>query len=241
MKYLIALLAFASPAFAQTTWTVTEPSYTLSSTGTQYKNEAACVTAAEAQAAGTYLCQSAGPTSIVGVPNTTPPPPPGTFWIYYNGIFTWAGDFSYAAKINYEDTTGVPLSGHFDIAMTTSSWGAWQPYGCNGTGNPAPECKAVFSFDSAGYTKLTFALKPSYAGARYQVQFVGVGDVQLNCSKSLTNTYGPTPQQGVWAVYTIPLSDLCVGGGINIYKFAIQDESGKSGVTTYVDNVGLTP
>jgi hypothetical protein len=166
-------------------------------------------------------------------PPVTPPPPPtppvaGTSWVYYNGVFDWPGDYSFVATPNYADTSGVPLSGPHDIKVTlTSAWGGWLPYALN------------WSFNSTGYTKLTFALKPTVANQKWNVYFVKVGDIPVGISIDASN-YGPAPVVGKWATYTVPLSALGVLG-TDIYKFCIQDQTGLSNNTWYVDNVGFEP
>lgn len=152
-----------------------------------------------------------------------------TAWGYHNGVWSWAGDYSYAAKINYADTVGSPPA--TDIAVTlTSAWGAWQPF-----------MAANWKYSTVGYTKLTFSLKPTRAGQHWNVFFVGVGDVALpaGCGKDVLK-YGPAPVVGQWAAYTVPLADLCVGGGIDVYKFDIQDQTGAAVNTWYVNDVGFT-
>ena len=129
---------------------------------------------------------------------------------------------------DYTDTSGDPLSGAHDIKATLQgAWGGWLPYSKN------------WDFDSTGYTKLTFALKPTVAGQTWHVYFVKVGDVPVGIYLNVTD-YGPAPVPGVWATYTVPLSDL---GVLNqsIYKFCIQDMTGRSSNTWYVDNVGFIP
>jgi hypothetical protein len=170
------------------------------------------------------------PTSItVGSSGgTPPPPPPGTSWVYYNGVFDWPGDYSYALTPDYKDTSGGPLSGPYDIKVTLdSAWGGWLPYALN------------WDFNSSGYTKLTFALKPTVANQQWHVYFVKVGDVPVGIYLNVTD-YGPAPVPGKWATYTVPLSDLGVLG-TSIYKFCIQDQSGLSSNTWYIDNVGFAP
>jgi hypothetical protein len=162
-------------------------------------------------------------------PAPTPPPPPasGTSWVYYDGALGWPGDYSYSAVPNYHDTSGGPLSGSYDIKVTSAPWGGWLPYAQN------------WSFNSKPYTKLTFALKPTAANQKWHVYFVRVGDVPVGVSVDASN-YGPKPVAGKWATYTIPLADLGVLG-TSIYKFAIQDQSGLSNNVWYVDNVGFEP
>jgi hypothetical protein len=171
-------------------------------------------------------------------PTPTPPPPPaptptptpvaGTSWVYYNGVFDWPGDYSFVASPNYADTSGGPLSGPHDIKVTlTGAWGGWLPYALN------------WNFNSAGYTKLTFALKPTVANQKWNVYFVKVGDIPVGIYLDVSK-YGPAPVAGKWATYTVPLSALGVLN-TSIYKFCIQDQTGLSSNTWYVDNVGFEP
>jgi hypothetical protein len=161
-------------------------------------------------------------------PTPTPTPVAGTSWVYYNGVFDWPGDYSFVASPNYADTSGAPLSGPHDIKVTlTSAWGGWLPYALN------------WSFNSKGYTKLTFALKPTVANQKWNLYFVKVGDIPVGISVD-PSKYGPAPVVGKWATYTVPLSDLGVLGTM-IYKFCIQDQTGLSNVAWYVDNVGFEP
>jgi hypothetical protein len=194
------------------------------------------------QVAGTYqfqvcaadaagdLSPTCAPTSItVGTSGgTQPPPPPGTSWVYYNGMFDWPGDYSYALTPDYKDTSGAPLSGPYDVKVTLdSAWGGWLPYALN------------WDFNSNGYTKLTFALKPTVANQQWHVYFVKVGDIPVGIYLNVTD-YGPAPVPGKWATYTVPLSDLGVLN-TSIYKFCIQDQTGLSNNTWYIDNVGFAP
>jgi hypothetical protein len=172
--------------------------------------------------------------TVAAASGTTPPPPPppppvsGTSWVYYNGVFDWPGDYSFVASPNYADTSGAPLSGPHDVKVTlTGAWGGWLPYAKN------------WSFNSSGYTKLTFALKPTVANQKWYVYFVKVGDIPVGISVDASK-YGPAPVVGKWATYTVPLADLGVLG-TTIYKFCIQDQTGLSNNTWYVDNVGFEP
>ena len=159
---------------------------------------------------------------------TSQPPPPGTSWVYYNGTFDWPGDYSFVAVPDYADTSGAPLSGGRDIKVTlTGAWGGWLPYAQN------------WNFNSQGYTKLTFALKPTVANQDWSVYFVKVGDIPVGIYLDVLN-YGPAPVVGQWNTYTVPLSDLGVLN-TSIYKFCIQDKTGRSSNVWYVDNVGFAP
>jgi hypothetical protein len=160
-------------------------------------------------------------------PSPTPPAPTAnTSWVYYNGVFDWPGDYSFAASADYGDTSGSPMSGAHDIKITSNAWGGWLPYALN------------WNFNAAPYSKLTFSLKPTRTDQTWQVYFVKVGDIPVGIAIDVTQ-YGPTPVAGQWGTYTVPLSVLGVAG-TSIYKFAIQDQTGANGNTWYVDNVGFT-
>ncbi len=160
--------------------------------------------------------------------NGSTPPATGTSWVYYNGLFDWPGDYSWVAKADYTDTSGGPLSGKADVKITLqAAYGGWLPYAQN------------WSFNSAPYTKLTFALKPTVANQQWSLYFVKVGDIPVGISVDVTQ-YGPAPVVGQWNTYTVPLAHLGVLG-TTIYKFAIQDKTGLSNNTWYVDNVGFAP
>ncbi len=154
--------------------------------------------------------------------------PPGTSWVYYDGIFDWPGDYSYVAVPDYHDTSGGPLSGSYDIKITlTAPYGGWLPYAQN------------WDFNSQGYTKLVFALKPTVANQQWTVYFVKVGDVPVGIYLNVLD-YGPAPVVGQWNTYTVPLADLGVLGQ-SIYKFCIQDKTGLANNVWYADNVGFAP
>jgi hypothetical protein len=149
------------------------------------------------------------------------------FWVYHNGEFNWPGDYSFVATPNYRDTSGLPLSGKYDVKVTvTSPWGGWQPYATN------------WVFDTTPYTYLRFALKPTVANQRAQVYFMLVGDKPVGVDVDPFK-YGPAPVVGQWGVYTIPLADIGVAK-IKIYKFAIQDQTGLGNNVFYVDDVAFT-
>lgn len=156
-------------------------------------------------------------------------PPSGILYGYKDGTMYWAGDFNNVAVANYADTVGNAPGKDLSIKLT-AAWGEWIPY-----------MSKTFSFPTAGYTKLTLQLKPTVANQKWNLYFVGVGDVSLGqaCTQNVLN-FGPAPVVGKWATYTIPLSVLCVLG-VNVYKFALQDQTGLSANTWYVNNAGFAP
>lgn len=179
-----------------------------------------------------------GPSGSVTV---SPPPPPvvtpgATFTVYANGVFSWPGDYSYAASINYKDTAGAPTSGTMDISVAATQWGAWQPFATN------------WDFDLTPYNYLSFDLKPTQAGASWHCFALMVGDkpiTDVNGNGIYVNvsSYGPAPIVGKWATYKIPLAAIMTNQGVRLeamYKFDIQDQSGLSSNTFYVNNVKFT-
>jgi hypothetical protein len=170
-------------------------------------------------------------TTITGGASTSAPPG-STFWVYYNGTFNWGGDYSFVATANYNDKSGVPLSGSYDIAVTvTGAYGGFLPF----AGGTVP----LWNFDASPYSYLIFAFKPTVANQAAQVFFVKVGDIPVGVVVDPFNgQYGPKPQAGVWGTYRIPLSDLGVKG-TSVYKFAIQDQTGLGHNVFYVDNIGF--
>ena len=153
-----------------------------------------------------------------------------TDWVYYNGVFYWPGDWSFAGTPNYSDTAGSPLEGSYDIAFTvTSPWGGWQPY--------APG----LSLDTTPYKYLIFSLKPTQPNQVWNVAFESQGDTKDGVVLLNIAAYGPTagPVVGQWGSYKIPLSAFQLTDP-TILKFAIQDNTGLPSNLFYVDNVGFT-
>lgn len=153
-----------------------------------------------------------------------------TAWVYHAGVFNWGGDYSFAATVDYADTSGEPLGGRYDIAVkTTGRWGGFQPF----AGGKVPQ----WNFNDRGFTYLAFAFKPTVANQTAQVFFTKVGDRPTGRTVNLfSGQYGPAPQAGVWATYRIPLAELGVEN-TNVYKFAIQDQTGLRANTFYLNDI----
>jgi hypothetical protein len=177
--------------------------------------------------------------------NTGGTPPSGsTFWVYYNGVYNWGGDYSSGATPNYQSTAGAPESGSYDIAMTLNGqYGLWAPY----AGGTVP----MWDFDATGYNYITLDLKPTVANQVWQFYFMQVNDVPIigsNGQQIMINLadYGPAPVAGQWATYKVPLSVVLTqyssGHAVyetGVYKFGLQDETGLSNNTWYIDNVAF--
>jgi hypothetical protein len=206
---------------SQTTGTLSNSStYTITCTGA-----GGSATASTAiTVTGTAQAGTCGATSVGGA------------WVYYNGAMSssWPNDYSYGGLVaDYKDTSGAPMSGAYDIKITTPSYGGWQPASLN------------WVFDVSGCNYLTFAIKPTAANQTFNSYFMYVGDISTGVSVDVTASgYGPsTPVVGQWNVYKIPLTAYFPNGAVpaSIYKFAIQDTGGSgSSHVWYLDNVGFT-
>ncbi len=154
------------------------------------------------------------------------PPGAAVFSVFSHGKMSWPGDYSFSAKADYADKSGSPLSGPYDVKVTlTGPWGGWLPFATD------------WKFDTSSYDSLRFAFKPTVPDQKLQVFFMLVGDKPVGVVVDPFK-YGPAPVPGQWALYTIPLADIGVAK-TTIYKFAIQDQTGRAANTFYVDNVGF--
>jgi hypothetical protein len=135
-----------------------------------------------------------------------------TFWVYHNGTYSWAGDYS-NVKLNYKDTAGAPQSGTYDIAVSSFAYGYAQPYS---GGSASPEWAA----DIGAFKYMILDLKPGVANQKWRLNIISrlpQGDVYNNAPVELPGNYGPAPVVGQWATYKIPLNpDLAVGTGYTV-------------------------
>jgi hypothetical protein len=162
--------------------------------------------------------------------------PAGTAWVYYNGVFNWGGDWSFAATPNYKDTSGAPIEGAYDIEVTSQTWGGWQPY-------VSANCQSNIStcFDTTPYSYIVFSAKPTVANQTFLVDFLSSGDTPDGTGVQ-TASYcsgGSNPAVGVWETCKIPLSAFKLTDLI-ILKFGLSDQTGLSSNHWYLDNVGFT-
>lgn len=239
--------AIASGSSSMLTWNSTNATNCTATgawSGGQLTSGTRSTGALTANATFTLTCTGAGGTTsssaTVTVSNT---PPSGncagsgsnTSWVYYNGAMSpkWPYDYSWGGVVaDYNDTSGVPLSGSADIKVTAPAWSGWQPASLN------------WSFDITGCNYLTFALKPTRANTIWYSAFLYVGDIPTGIVLNISDRgiYGPAnPTVGAWNVYKIPLKDYFPNGVVpsTIYKFFLQEGSGVTN-TWYIDNIGFT-
>jgi hypothetical protein len=126
--------------------------------------------------------------------------------MYYNGVFYWAGDYSYGTVINYRDTAGAPESGAYDIAVqVTGQGGGFQPY----AGSVVP----LYDLEAGSFGYIMLDLKPTISGQAWRLSAISrlpPGDVYPWAAVNLAS-YGPAPVAGKWATYKVPLSALSLG------------------------------
>jgi hypothetical protein len=163
-------------------------------------------------------------------------PAGSTLWVYYNGVFNWPGDWSSGATPNYQDTAGAPIEGPYDIGITSTLYGLWQPY-VNGY------CQTTLSlcFDTTPYQYLIFSIKPTVANQLIEVGFMSAGDTP-DGPVIFATAYcsgGANPPIGQWESCKMPLSVFKLTD-TTVLKFWIQDETGLSSNHWYIDNVGFT-
>ncbi len=175
-------------------------------------------------------------------PVPAPPLPSGTiphldYAIYQNGAPVPLDDSWAMRSVNYADTTGQPLGGKSDIAVTLDAPnGGWQPLF-------VPNGSTIF-FDLTPYSYLLISIKPTTDGANYWVGFAGNLDtadgVQIQIAGPSMTTYGPAPKKGVWANYKIPLSAFKMTNLKAVFKFGVACGNFPAGTITYFDNCGLS-
>jgi hypothetical protein len=179
-----------------------------------------------------------GPPAGACTPIVTPPPTTGISWVYYSGVFNWGGDWSFAATPNYTDTSGVPIEGTYDIEITNTQWGGWQPYFNANCQSNSADC-----FNTTPYNYLIFSAKPSVANQIFKADVLSEGDTADGIGLMDLGTYcsgGDNPPIGQWETCKIPLSAFKLTDPI-ILKFAIGDNTGLSSNHWWLDNVGFSP
>jgi hypothetical protein len=160
-----------------------------------------------------------------------------TTWVYYNGVFNWGGDWSFAASPNYKDTAGGPIEGPYDIVVTSQQWGGWQPFVSANCQSNISQC-----FNTLPYKYLIFSAKPTIANQVFDVGFMSSGDTTDGVTIFDTSSYcsgGRSPAVGQWESCKIPLSAFKLSD-TTVLKFWISDQSGAGSNHWYLDNVGFT-
>src|SRR6266568_1891076 len=92
--------------------------------------------------------------------------------------------------------------------------------------------------DTTPYQTLTFTAKANASGQTYAVGVYDSNNQLLHPAIAL-DSYGGQPVLSAWKVYTIPLQDLNATNKI-IKGFMLQDTTGKTQQTLFIDQIALT-
>jgi len=182
-------------------------------------------------------------------PVTTPPPPPPPPGETLTVVFAQNGatpllpqDYSYNCVDSHADISDGGNGNPACIKVTlTGMWGGFQPSNDNGQSTDFSKC-----------TNIVIDLKPTQPGQQWSLQFLKAGDTPIKDPTGagvravLPGAFGPAPVVGQWGRYTIPknllMTDYSTGVAVDvsgaIYKGAVQDQTGKTINTWYVDNWG---
>jgi hypothetical protein len=129
-----------------------------------------------------------------------------TYWVYYDGVFNWTGDYDYgSASSNYSDTAGTPQDGPYDIGVSIPSpYGGFLPY----AGKTVP----TWDLEGSVFNYLTINMEPTIGGQDWRIMMLDrtvAGDISNNATV-LASAYG-TASPGQWTTYKIPLANLGIG------------------------------
>jgi hypothetical protein len=202
---------------------------------TPYSGSKSLTVAISSPAGGATL--STPNSATVTINGSQAAPAGSTTWVYYNGVFNWGGDWSFAASLTYKDVLGGPIEGPFDIAVTAQQWGGWQPFVSANCQSNISQC-----FNTLPYKYLIFSAKPTAAKQIFDVGFMSSGDTPDGATIFDTSPYcsgGNNPAVGQWESCKIPLSVFKLTD-TTILKFWISDQTGLGSNVWYLDNVGFT-
>lgn len=148
-----------------------------------------------------------------------------TAFAYTDSLASGWLNWSWNSNVNFSNSSPV-YQGSNAISFTpTAGYGGFYIHSDQG-------------IDTTPYLALTFAAQASGNGQTYAVAVYDSNNQQLHAPIALDN-YGGQPVSNSWKVYTIPFSDLNATGK-TIKGIMIQDTTGKTGQTLYLDQVGLT-
>ncbi len=206
------------------------------SNATPYTGSKTLTVALSSPAGGATL--STPNSATVTITGSQAAPAGSTLWVYYNGVFNWGGDWSFAlGSLTYSDVLGGPIEGPFDISITSQQWGGWQPFVSANCQSNISQC-----FNTLPYKYLIFSAKPTVANQVFDVGFMSSGDTADGATIFDTSPYcsgGSNPATGQWESCKIPLSVFKLTD-TTILKFWISDQTGLGSNHWYLDNVGFS-
>jgi endoglucanase len=167
----------------------------------------------------------ANPSTGSGSTTSSAPAQNQSAAIYSDSLTSGWGNWSWNSTINFSATNPV-YQGSDAISFTpTSSYGGLYIHSDQG-------------IDTTHYQSLTFAARTSGNGQTYSVGLYDPNNQLLHPAIALDG-YGGQPVSTSWKIYTIPLSDLNATGK-TIKGVMIQDTSGKTQQTLYLDQIALS-
>lgn len=196
-----------------------------------------------------------GTTSPFAAPAPPAPPQPpvaGTptdaYIIYQNGNFAWfangGGDYNSGAIADYEYANGAPGNETKCLQIsTTEKWGEWLPYY---KANPGPFLDISKVCNGKQAKSLQFKFKATKPDQSISVYAISAGDAAPPPSVPGYRSQPGAFPVGQWITVTIALASMGLGpdqtfSGNELYKFAIQDQTGLASNVWYVDDVLLLP
>ncbi len=134
-------------------------------------------------------------------------------------------NWSWNSNVNFGLTSPV-YQGSSAVSFTpTSGYGGFYIHSDQG-------------IDTTPYQSLTFAARTSGDGQTYSIGVYDSNNQLLHPAIALDG-YGGQPVSSSWKVYTIPLQDLNANGK-TIKGIMLQDTTGKTQQTLYIDQIALT-
>ena len=128
------------------------------------------------------------------------------------------------ATLNYTNTSPVH-SGSDSISVTAGAWAGIQLY--------------HLDINSAPYASISFWLNGGSSGGQ-KLQMYGLAHLGSTNNFAQSQRYQlATLASGTWQQFTIPLSALGVANQTNFTGFVIQDSSGATEPTFYLDDISL--
>ncbi len=187
----------------------------------------------------------AGSTQTYPVPVAPAPAVCAAGVVYSNGTFCWPGDWSApSVTLNYKDTT-VNAAG--DLKVTpTGPWGYWLPYAPNDGPPVSPGSTYLTpSLNTTPFTVLSLQIYPTNAAQTFSVladvyemnNGTMTGDISAGPRVDNMQQYCTAFKVNAWVTCSVPLAAFSAANRTNLYKILIQDQSGLTGDTFYLNNV----
>ncbi len=173
-------------------------------TGTSYTDTAA-TNATEPSFTQAATVYSYAVTAVDSQGNESAKAYPAVYF-YQNGASnTQDGDYSYGITENWQSTSGSPLVGTYDIALTYPGGGGFQPY-------TRPPLAPTYDLELGGFQYLTLDIKASDTSHPFFISHISrlpPGDVYPRAWVYLSTYCTLIPNQ--WVTCKIPLSALSIG------------------------------